>query len=205
MQDISELIDQENVPRGTNLEVYLNTLLKWQKSINLISSLTADQVWNRHFQDSIQLIPHIPLGTQSLIDLGSGAGFPGLVVSIVSGVHVELIESDRKKCMFLREVIRLCRANASCINARIEDVEGLRTQLILSRALAPLSVLLSYSQKLLLKDGVMIFLKGENVNNEIAEAQKKWHFKCEIFKSKTSSTGKIIKVWDLYGKGICNR
>ena len=205
MKDIFELLKQKNVPRGTNLEIYVNTLIKWQSSINLISSSTADNVWQRHFMDSLQLIPLIPEGTRSCIDLGSGAGFPGLVVGIVSGMNVTLIESDRKKCTFLREVIRLCKVKASCINARIEQIDNLQASLILSRALAPLDQLFCYSQKLLLNDGVMLFLKGENLNNEIAEAKKKWHFNYDIHKSKTSSTGRIIKVWDLHDKGICNR
>jgi 16S rRNA (guanine527-N7)-methyltransferase len=206
VQDISELMDQENVPRGTNLEIYLNTLVKWQGSINLIASSTVDKVWQRHFIDSLQLIPLIPAGTRSCIDLGSGAGFPGLVINIVSALEMTLIESDRKKCMFLRQVIRLCSAhNVSCLNARIEQVDNLQAPLIISRALAPLDSLFCYSQKLLINDGVMLFLKGENLNNEIAEAEKKWHFNYEILKSNTSLTGKIIKVWDLYDKGVCNR
>lgn len=176
MQNISELLTQKNVPRGTNLEIYLGTLLKWQASINLISSSTVDNVWQRHFIDSLQLIPLIPAGVQSYIDLGSGAGFPGLVVSIASGMNVTLIESDRKKCTFLREVIRLCKVNATCINARIEQVDNLQAPLVLSRALAPLDLLFCYSHRLLIISGVMLFLKGENLNNEIAEAEKSGTF-----------------------------
>ena len=102
-----------NVPRGTIFESYLNLLLKWQSKVNLISPATVSVAWERHFEDSLTLVPYIDDKAECIIDLGSGAGFPGLVVCISTNIPTILIESDRKKCLFLKEVIRTTNANAT--------------------------------------------------------------------------------------------
>src|ERR1700722_13861594 len=135
-----------NVSRETieRLTIYQNLLKEWQQKVNLVSSSTLPHMWERHFQDSLQLLPYLPRENASLIDLGSGAGFPGLVLALSrpETLKVTLIESDLKKCLFLEIVSRETKISVTIIRERIEALrETLKGDIITARGLAPLSLL----------------------------------------------------------------
>lgn len=190
-----------NVSRETihRLEIYKRELEHWQKSINLIASSTVPHLWKRHFEDSLQLLSYISTKKQKLIDLGSGAGFPGLVLAISQPetLDVTLIESDRKKCFFIENVSRETKTRVNILNSRIESFEGIYGDIITSRALAPLPQLLKYALPYMKKESMCLFLKGKGVEDEIEEAQKEWEFILEIFPSLTDSKGNILKITNL--------
>src|SRR3954469_8502096 len=136
------------------LQAYAGLLTNWSGRINLVASSTLADPWRRHFLDSAQLYPLIPnplnpMGARTLIDLGSGAGFPGLVLAIMGIEGVELVESDARKCAFLREAARVAGAKATVRNARIEAVPTHPVAVITARGCAPLDRLLQYSQRLI--------------------------------------------------------
>lgn len=179
------------------LEHYHGLLLKWQRAINLVSSKTLSQAWERHFVDSAQLLPLIPNHMKIIADLGSGAGFPGLVLAILNP-HFEvcLIESDSKKCEFLRTVSRETTRTIRIFNERVENCQNsIQPGLVTARALAPVKDLLGYCQPWAQSnpDLQMLFLKGESVEKEIEEAQSLYKFTYELFPSETDPQGKILR------------
>jgi 16S rRNA (guanine527-N7)-methyltransferase len=169
-------------------------LVKWQARINLVSATTLDDLWRRHMLDSAQLLPLLPAGTTSLVDLGSGAGFPGLVLAILGVPEVHLIESDRRKCVFLGEAARAGGVSPIIHNSRIESIEGVTAGLVTARACAPLDRLLTYAQKFLWHDGKALFLKGAAVEEELAGARKNWQMEVERFPSASDPTGCILRI-----------
>lgn len=193
----------DNVSRETiiRLDIYRTLLTKWQKKFNLVSNDTMSQLWGRHFEDSLQVLKYITHDPQSIIDLGSGAGFPGMVLAIalLDKAQVTLIESDANKCTFLENVSRETNAPVEIINKRIEEVKNIKGEVITSRALASLTQLLEYSSRLVGRDSIMLFHKGKKTKEEIDEAQKKWNFELEIFPSLTDSTGNILMIKNLRG------
>lgn len=188
----------EIVPRGTisRLKIYQALLETWQKKINLISPQSILHAWERHFKDSLQLLNYIPQKKASLIDLGSGAGFPGMVLGIALSevLEVTLIESDRKKCIFLESVSRETQTKLRILNSRIENRQDIQGDIITARGLAPLSLLFEYAFPLMKKTSFCLFQKGKNVESEIEMAKKKWKFSLEIFPSLTDSTASILKI-----------
>ena len=181
---------------------YSELLLKWQNTINLVSDTTLEELPVRHFLDSAQLIKYIPNLQIKMADLGSGAGFPGLVLAMMGVAEVHLIESDVRKATFLREVSRETSTKVFVHDDRVEDttIEGL--DLITARALAPLKDLLTMADKLSTPDHtpVCLFMKGEKADEELEKAQKRWNFKFETFQSVTDNTGKIFKINNLNKK-----
>ena len=153
----------------SSLETYAQLLERWNRSINLVGRDTIGELWQRHFLDSAQLVsflpPPPPDRPRRVIDMGSGAGFPGMVLSLLGVGEVHLVESDRRKCAFLREVARSTGAQAQIHPVRIEHLESLKADVVTARALAPLDRLLDYAQKLLLPGGVCLFLKGRSVSS----------------------------------------
>jgi 16S rRNA (guanine527-N7)-methyltransferase len=198
--DIEEWVS-ENVSRETfsKLQHYNNLLKTWQKRINLVSPSSFPQVWNRHFKDSLQLLPHIPEDASTLVDMGSGAGFPGLVLAICreKKLDVTLIESDFRKCSFLENVSRETFCPVKILNSRLEEFLEIKADIVTARGLAPLENLLKYADKFCHKDSTCLFLKGKMFEQEIEQAQKKWEFSLEIFPSLTDSTGRILKISSL--------
>jgi 16S rRNA (guanine527-N7)-methyltransferase len=176
------------------LSAYAALLVKWQARINLVSTATLDDLWRRHMLDSAQLVPLLPAETKSLVDLGSGAGFPGLVLAILGVPAVHLIESDQRKCIFLGEAARAAGVWATIHNTRIESIEGVTTGLVTARACAPLDQLLTYAQKFLWHDGKALFLKGAAVEEELAGARKNWQMEVERFPSASDPTGCILRI-----------
>lgn len=187
----------DDVSRETEsaLRTYQALLLKWQKKINLISPTTMVDSWIRHFEDSAQLLPLIPTGAKTLYDLGSGAGFPGLVLAIARpDIAVTLIESDAKKCAFLQAVSRETGAVVTVKNARIQSAvtELPVPDLVTARALAPLESLLKYAAPWA-ESATLIFPKGENWQAEIdAAKQVGWTFDYEAIPSKTEKNARIL-------------
>ena len=142
------------------LERFAALLLHWNATLNLIAPADAPVLWPRHIADLLQLVPILPEGLERAIDLGSGGGFPGLVLAIATGVHFELIESDRRKASFLRSAVLETAAPATVHACRIEQADLPPARLVTARALAPLPRLLPLASRLLAPDGVCLFLKG---------------------------------------------
>ena len=191
----------QNVSRETydKFRVFEATLIKWQRSINLISKSTIKDIWFRHLLDSAQLYPFISNIKGNILDFGSGAGFPGLVLAIMGHKKIFLVESDQKKCTFLREVAMLCETEVSIFNTRIENLEYEDVDLIMSRALAPLSRLIDYVELFIEKSPYkkkmfpnMLFLKGKSYKNEILDLHKNKKLFFYEYPSLTAKYGKIL-------------
>ena len=175
------------------LENFVELLLKWNQRINLVAKGDVREIWARHIADSLQLGPLLP-SSIPITDLGSGAGFPGLVLAIAFGNPVTMIESDTRKTSFLREAARASGASVRVINSRIEDVDIAPAPVITARALAPLPLLLDYAAPLLEPDGFCLVLKGRKAADELAAARSKWHLVAESIPSQTNAEGTILKL-----------
>jgi 16S rRNA (guanine527-N7)-methyltransferase len=185
------------------LKAYLALLEKWQPKINLVSNSTLDNAWERHFEDSLQLLDILPEGQNTLYDLGSGAGFPGLVLAIASDdLDVHLVESDQKKCAFLKTVSRETKTSTQIHNCRIESVsrETEIPDIITARALASLGDLFEYCADWIVAnpDITLIFMKGENADQELRTLEGQWKFNCCTCLSKTAENAKILIFTDIY-------
>ena len=186
-----------NVSRETfeMLEAYEKLLLAWNPRINLVAPSTLDELWVRHFLDSAQLV-EIASAVDAWVDLGSGGGFPGAIVAILTGGKTVLIESDQRKAAFLRTVARET-SGFKVISKRIEDVPPQNADVVSARALAPLSVLLGYVQPHLKDGGSAVLLKGKKAKDEIREALEHWRFDCETYPSKTDPEAVVLKIGDI--------
>ena len=184
------------------LNAYLLLLKKWQLKINLVSNNTLENAWQRHFEDSMQIVDLLPEGKKILFDLGSGAGFPGLVLAMMrSDLKVHLVESDQKKCSFLKTVLRETKTPAQIHNCRIEDVSRETIpDIITARALASLSELFDYCGEWITAnpDLILIFPKGGRAETELADLSKNWKFDCCTCQSKTDQNGKILVFSSIY-------
>jgi 16S rRNA (guanine527-N7)-methyltransferase len=186
---------------AARLDRFVELLLNWQQRMNLIAASTVPKLWTRHIADSLQLLALAP-HAKTWIDLGSGAGFPGLVLACAlaeSGGHVHLIESQGKKAAFLREAARHIGAPATVHAVRIEDFVRQftgRADVVTSRALAPLSETLALAYPLSKTGAQGLFLKGQDVESELTHAAKYWSFKLVLVPSKTSPNSRIVCVRD---------
>lgn len=178
------------------LDVFIDLLKHWNSKINLVSPRDIETLWQRHIEDSLQLLPYIPPCAQ-ITDLGSGGGFPGLVIAIATGNPVTLIESDQRKAVFLREASRICNANAKILAERIEDISLPPADIITARALATLKTLLQWSFPLLKKDGFCLFLKGQKASYELTDASQDWQMTYKCFPSLTSPDGVLLKISEI--------
>ena len=185
-----------DVSRETLLRLrgFATLLLRWNRTINLISRADENQLWARHIADALQLAPLIPVGVERAIDLGSGAGFPGLVLSIVHGAHVDLVESDQRKAAFLREAAREARAPVTVHACRIEVASLPRAPLVTARALAPLRPLLDLAAPFLAEGGSFLFPKGREAEVELTEAAAAWNMRVDRFPSKIDRGGLILRI-----------
>lgn len=174
------------------LETYAELLVRWSARINLVGANTIEDLWRRHFLDSAQLLAHVPHGTQSLIDLGSGAGFPGLVLAISGVPGVELIEADARKCAFLREAARLAAAPVTVRKARIEAVAPHIVDVVTARGCAPLDRLLGLAQPFIGPDTMCLFLKGEQAAEELTAARQAWTMAATCHDSRSDPRGVIL-------------
>jgi len=176
------------------LAAYEATLRKWQPKINLVGPSTLPDAWRRHFLDSAQLFPLIPESARVLVDLGSGAGFPGLVLAIMGVPEVHMIESDSRKCAFLREAARAADTRVTVHNKRIEAAPAIAADVVTARALAPLTDLLNWAHPFIGNWGIGVFPKGQNVEEELTDTTKYWKMQAERFDSRTDPTGTILRV-----------
>ena len=151
------------------LETYRALLDKWQSAINLVGHSTLGDVWRRHFLDSAQLIDLAPPAVGPWLDLGSGAGFPGLVLAILGAADVRLAESDARKCAFLREAARATETPITILHGRIEARAPVGAAVITARALAPLAKLMALAARHARPGAVGLFLKGAGVDREIQD------------------------------------
>lgn len=188
---------------------YETLLWKWQKAVNLVAPSTLPDAWHRHFADSAQLVGFIPENARKVVDLGAGAGFPGLVLAIVlmerqQPVRVTLIESDTRKAAFLREVARQTGAPVDILSMRIENTETQRrvgrVDVVTVRALAPLSRLLGLAAPFFGPRTVGLFLKGRDLQGEIDDARGDWQFDVEIVPSMSDPEGQIAVVRNVAAK-----
>jgi len=177
-----------------SLEDYVLAVLQENQNFNFIGKSTILDIWERHILDSAQLMKFIPNKNIKFADLGSGAGFPGMVLSILGLREIHLIEKAFRKADFLRKVKLLSTNRVFVHQAKLEEMNATQFDCIVSRALAPLPKLLEYVEKFLKKDGYCLFLKGKNLPQELEEAQKNFQFEYELQPSLTSSESNVIKV-----------
>lgn len=177
------------------LRDYASLILKWNKTINLISKNTEAELWHRHILDSAQLFDYLA-PDDHVCDLGSGAGLPGIVLSIMGVKYTTLIESDVRKCAFLNQASLLSQNKIKIINERIENCfiqfES-PVSVITSRALSSIDNLLHYS-KIFRPTKSFLLLKGKNFRKELDEAMENWHFVHEVFQSSTNAESVILRI-----------
>ena len=178
------------------LDRYADALIKWQASVNLVGTSTLNDIWRRHFLDSAQLLPLVGTATR-VADLGSGAGFPGLVLAILGVRQVELIEADQRKATFLREVNRICGAQAIVHCGRAETIVPTPCEVVTARALAPLTRLLDLARRWLAEGGSCLFLKGRHADDEIADARRRWQIDVTRHASATDGAASILQITGL--------
>ena len=175
------------------LRAYADLLITWQRAVNLVGRRSLGDLWRRHMLDSAQLLPLAP-GARTWIDLGSGGGFPGLVLAILGAPEVHLIESDGRKCTFLREAARVTGTRVAVHHGRIESVSPWPADVVVARACAPLPRLLEYAEPFLTDRTLCLFLKGQDVEKELTEATRCWISSWERLKSASDPKGTILRL-----------
>ena len=195
-----EFQKETGVSRETliKLKIYAKCLRRWQRQINLIGKGSLDDLWHRHFLDSAQLWELCCSKRSRLVDLGSGAGFPGMVLSIMGWPNVELVESNTRKCSFLGEVARVTGASVQITNARSEDVSApALADFVTARAVAPLSELLGHCLRWLKPGGVALLHKGVSIERELTQAAKDWTMQLLRHQSQTDPRGVVLEIREL--------
>ena len=181
--------------------LFQKILIKWQKSINLISKNTIENTWERHFLDSAQLYKFVRDIEGNIIDFGSGAGFPGMVLAIMGKKNIHLVESDYKKCVFLKEIAMLTETDITIHNCRIEELNFINVDVVTCRALASLKNLIHYVEVFINKSlgerqqyPKLLFLKGKSYFSEIIELSKIKKISFEEYPSITDKDGRILYI-----------
>jgi 16S rRNA (guanine527-N7)-methyltransferase len=190
-------VPRETLQRLTN---YARLLVERNAQLNLVADSTLADLWRRHFLDSAQLAPLVPAGARSIVDLGSGAGFPGMVLAIVldrPGLKVHLVDSTQKKCRFLEEVAKATAAPVQVHWARAEELTGFRADAVTARAVAPLTKLLGLAFPFFTAETTGLFLKGRGAVAELTEARESWRLDAETFPSRSDPSGSILRVTGL--------
>jgi 16S rRNA (guanine527-N7)-methyltransferase len=200
---IYESLERLNVSRESHerLTILVALLLDWQKHINLISPATIPDVWNRHVIDSVQLLSLIPAGVTAIADLGSGAGFPGLVLAATHPATVHMFESNGKKAAFLSEALRQMKCAGVVHRDRLEPLQAPahmpNVQVVTARAFAPMPLLLSLAEPFMRKGAIALFHKGQDVAAELEEAAKSWQVVYKKHPSEIDSLSVIVEVKEL--------
>jgi len=180
------------------LHSLIELLSVWNARINLVGPGTSAEWWSRHVEDSLQLSAFLPDQPVPMADLGSGAGFPGLVLAVARLGPVHLVEVDQRKCAFLREATRtLALSHVTIHSTRIEDVVLPPLGAVTARALAPLHKLLGHASRLLAPDGIALFPKGRTAEAELTAAIPHWHMTTERFVSQTDPEATIFRIRDI--------
>jgi 16S rRNA (guanine527-N7)-methyltransferase len=181
------------------LGAYVELLVSWNRRINLVSRNTIGDIWRRHILDSAQLYPHIPTQARILVDLGTGAGLPGLVLGILGVPEVHLIEADNRKVAFLREALRVSGTKAHIHAGRLDRVKPILADVVTARALAPLVDLVEMSERFRGLETICLFLKGGQVDAELTEASQAWNMRIARFPSLSDPSGCILQLEDIVG------
>jgi 16S rRNA (guanine527-N7)-methyltransferase len=176
------------------LEAYAELLIQWSARINLVGRDTRADLWRRHILDSAQLHRFIPSSAQSLIDLGSGAGLPGLVLAILGVRGVELVEADSRKAAFLREAARVTGAAVTIRSCRIQALPPHQAEIVTARACAPLDRLLDLAAPFLMPETLCLFPKGERFNEELTLARKAWKMNVSVEQSLSDRRGVVLRL-----------
>jgi 16S rRNA (guanine527-N7)-methyltransferase len=179
------------------LDRFLTLVLTWNRTINLVGKQDEAQLRQRHLEDSLGLLPHLPPDFERAIDLGSGGGFPGLVLAIATGRHFDLVEADQRKAAFLREAARITEASATVHAVRIEAVRLAPAPLVTARALAPLPVLLGWAVPLLAPGGMCVFPKGRTAEEELTQARRQWHMRVEQWSNPLAPDARILRLSEI--------
>jgi 16S rRNA (guanine527-N7)-methyltransferase len=182
----------------TRLEILHELLLKWQSHINLIGPSTKQEIWTRHILDALQLLPLLPTGTKAIADLGSGGGFPGLVLAATQPATVHMFESNGKKIAFLQEALRQMKVAGQAHKLRLDPALSPavlpKVQVVTARAFAPLTNLLGLAQPFFGSETIGLFHKGQDVDEELTEAAKAWRMRFKKHPSVTDSKSTILVV-----------
>jgi 16S rRNA (guanine527-N7)-methyltransferase len=185
----------------TRLEILADVLMHWQQRINLIAPSTLGDVWTRHILDSAQLLPLIPEGVQAIADLGSGGGFPSLVLAATQPATVHIYEANAKKVAFLQEALRQMKVTGVVHRERLELHKPLaqipEVQLVTARAFAPLDELLAYAAPFFAQGATGLFHKGQDVDAELTQAAKSWKISAQKHSSLTDSKAVILDVKEI--------
>lgn len=190
-------VSRESLDR---LGVLVKLLLEWQKHINLIAPSTIVDIWNRHIKDSLQLLPLMPPGTTAIADLGSGAGFPALVLAAVQPATVHMYEANGKKAAFLAEALRQMKCLGVVHRERLPLTDPAKlplVQVVTARAFAPLTLLLPMAEPFLKHGATGLFHKGQDIDAEFQESAKDWTMVSRKFPSVTDSQAVILEVKEL--------
>ena len=201
----NEFVKSLNVSRETlsNFYEYKTLLYKWNEKINLVSKHTLIDIWERHFLDSGQIILNVEASGKRWVDVGSGAGFPGLVVALLLrdrkvDCDLVLVEKHPKKVFFLKEVIRKLNLSVEVVNDNIYTLEPLNADILTARAFSELNNLMEIAFRHRKKEGICLFLKGENYKIELDKTLNNWFFDYDIVGSLSSSSGNIIRVKKIF-------
>jgi 16S rRNA (guanine527-N7)-methyltransferase len=179
-------------------ETYAALLIKWQRAINLVGPRTLDDLWRRHFLDSAQLWALLPPGARTLVDLGSGGGFPGLVLALLGVPDVHLVESDRRKAVFMREVAREIGLSVTVHPRRAEQITGVDADVVTARALAPLAALIDLARPFWRpRRSCGLFAKGAEALRELTDAKKRQNMRVDRFPSLTDPSGSVLRVGEI--------
>ncbi|TNJ45529.1 16S rRNA (guanine(527)-N(7))-methyltransferase RsmG [Phaeobacter sp. B1627] len=180
------------------LDIFVENLRKWNPRINLVSKRSMEDLWTRHVLDSVQVY-HAAPSTDTWMDIGSGGGFPGLICAILAAdtakaTHVTLVESDQRKCAFLRAAARECEVSVTVKSERVEALEPAGAGVLSARALADLAHLFTFAERHLAVGGTSMFPKGVTWKKEVDRARQQWRFDYEAIKSLTEPEAVILKI-----------
>ncbi len=205
MRDLGVDVSRETLGQ---LQALVDTLVRWQKAINLVGRTTIEEVWTRHVLDSAQLVPLIPDHARRLADLGSGGGFPGLALAAMRpDMDVVLIEIDARKAAFLAEAARrmALKKQPQVAISRIEDAPAAQADVVTARALAPLGRLLGWADRHRTDTAICLFHKGKGWQEELAEAKKDWDIPCQPLTSITDRDAVILRIGSYAPAGVRDR
>ncbi len=189
-----------NKTQVEKIEFFITSITNYNKHTNLVGKSTIENIWDRHVLDCLQLTKHISNKKSKILDLGTGAGLPGILFSIVGYQKILMIDSVKKKTDFVKKIISELSLTAKVQNKRIEKPPISKHDVIVSRALAPLTKLLTYARMYSNKNTTSLFLKGRSVNNELDIAMNKFLFNLEIIKSISSGGGCVLKIKNIKNK-----
>lgn len=192
-------VSRETVER---LDLYASLIAMWTSTVNLVAKSTLPDLWTRHILDSGQLLEHLPAGADHWADLGSGGGFPGMVIAILAaekhpGLRVTLVEADLRKAAFLTTAAQRTGLATKVCARRLESLDPLRADVVSARALAPLARLLGHAERHLAHGGRAIFPKGAAHEAEIREALERWRFSVQKHPSRTDPEAVVLCIGDI--------